>query len=136
MSRQYTFSKEERLCSKKAIDRLFEDGFSFFSHPFTVVWQPYQASSSLPARTGISVPKKNFKKAVDRNRIKRVTREAWRHQKKTLYNILEQHNMRIVIMLIYNGRELPSPDEMNKNIKKLINRLAVHLNSAEGKPAL
>ncbi|MEZ4999804.1 MAG: ribonuclease P protein component [Bacteroidales bacterium] len=123
----YTFSKAERLSSRKAITELFEDGNSFFYHPFTVVWRAAGGDNEFPARVGISVPKKTFKRAVDRNRIKRITREAWRHNKQTLYNFLNLHNKEVVIMLIYTGRELPSLKEMNERIEKLVAKFSLIL---------
>ncbi|GMT45255.1 MAG: ribonuclease P protein component [bacterium] len=76
-----TFTKEERLHEKKLIERLFKDGKSFFTFPFQVFFSPLKTTSRYPARVLISVPKRNFKRAVDRNRIKRLVREAYRRNK-------------------------------------------------------
>lgn len=127
----YTFSKAERLSSKKTITALFEDGNSFFYHPFTIVWKFSDGIQKFPAQMGISVPKRTFKRAVDRNRVKRITREAWRYNKQVLYNFLEQHNKTVVIMLIYSGRELPSLPEMNERIEKLVAKFSLILQQPE-----
>lgn len=120
----FTFSKRERLSSRKTIGLLFESGRSFYSHPFKVVWLEKECESRFPASVAISVPKKVFKRAVDRNRIKRVVRESWRHQKGNLYSQLEQEDLQIVIMLIFTARILPSQIEMNGMIEKLISKFS------------
>lgn len=127
INRGYTFSKQERLSSRKSIALLFEDGNSFFSYPFSVVWRYSESLPLSPAQVAISVPKKSFRRAVDRNRIKRITREAWRHQKGRLYNNLEQHNKQVVIMLIYAGKELPLQNDMNSQVEKLVTKFSLLL---------
>jgi len=126
-NRGYTFSKHERLSSRKSIAILFEDGHSFFSFPFTVVWRLCEPLPLTNAQAAISVPKKAFKRAVDRNRIKRITREAWRHHKHVLYNYLEQQDKHIVIMLVYAGKEMPSQEDMNIRIARLIEKISLLL---------
>ena len=70
--RKYTFGKEERLKSSIQIARLFASGYSVTKFPFKVFWDfTVTDDQNVPVRTAISVPKKNFKKAVDRNLIKR-----------------------------------------------------------------
>ena len=123
----FTFNKRERLSSRKTIGILFETGRSFYSHPFKVVWLEKECKSGFPVRVAISVPKKSFKRAVDRNRIKRVIRESWRFKKSTLYHHLEQKDVHIVIMLIFTARILPSQTEMNVMIEKLITKFSVVL---------
>jgi len=76
-----TFTKEERLHEKKLTEQLFKDGKSFFTFPFRVFFSPLKTSSRYPARVLVSVPKRNFKRAVDRNHIKRLVREAYRRNK-------------------------------------------------------
>ena len=77
-----TLGKTERLKSRKLIKKLFEEGISIKNYPFRLV---YIATETPPIKSSFSVPKRNFKKAVDRNRIKRLIKEAYRLEKKNLF---------------------------------------------------
>lgn len=84
---RYKLGKQARLKSRKAIDQLFKDGKSFTVFPFRVIYQFTKLPVSPDAfqlQAGFSVSKRHFKKAVDRNRIKRLMREAYRLQKNEL----------------------------------------------------
>ena len=116
------FSKSEKLCSHSVISKLLEEGNSFFCYPFTVIWMPENKSSRFPVQLAISVPRKSFKKAVHRNKIKRLVREAWRKNKHDLYSILEQQNYQLVIMLIYNGKDIPAYEKLVKAINTMISK--------------
>ena len=76
-----TFRKNERLCRKTSIDELFSKGQSFFVYPFKISWIIAQEDEGSPAQVLISVPKRNFKKAVKRNQIKRLIREVYRKER-------------------------------------------------------
>lgn len=92
---RFTFSKSERLSREKWIKELFEKGSSFYLYPFKVL---YAASpdQTLPHQVLISVSSRNFKRAVDRNRIKRRTREAYRTQKEIIANRPERGMFSVV----------------------------------------
>lgn len=83
----FELPKEERICSDKTIDSLFSDGDSCFKYPLRVVFKPRVEVAVSASRMLISVPKKRFKHAVDRNRIKRQVREAFRINKYLLTSI-------------------------------------------------
>ncbi|MBL7884304.1 MAG: ribonuclease P protein component [Bacteroidia bacterium] len=116
------FKKQERLCSKLSIDLLLEKGKSFNVQPFKIVWQLTE-SSTTPAKVLISVPKRNFKKAVDRNKLKRRIREAYRKNKESyLYNLL--NGKRINIMFVYIAKEQLEYKEIELKIKESLQRLS------------
>lgn len=77
----YTFKKEERLCSRKHLDLLFKNGSSFLLYPFRVSYLFVDQATDVPAQVVINVPKKRYKRAVDRNLLKRRIREAYRLNK-------------------------------------------------------
>jgi ribonuclease P protein component len=124
---RFTFRKSDRLKGVKSVALLFGDGKSFFSHPFRVVWNYSGTHPGIPSRTGISVPKRVFKRAVDRNRIKRIFRESWRQRKKSLDHRISEHNKEIDIMFIYTGREIPSAGSMDSYLDKVIAKFSLIL---------
>ncbi len=93
--RQHTFPKAERLTGKKNIEELFQKGSSFFLHPFLL---RYTVSSEKTHRLLISVSKKKFKRAVDRNLIKRRIREAYRLNKAGLAKTEKFYNLGIIYL--------------------------------------
>lgn len=103
MAKQFTLGKDERLKSRKAIDQLFKEGQRFSVPPFRVCYQ----FTAAELKFGITVSAKNFKKAVDRNRVKRLAREAWRLQKNELQQVLPEKNKGLDVFLIYTAKELP-----------------------------
>ena len=89
--RRYTFNKNERLCSKKLIERLFAGGNkSFPTFPLRVVYMPLSSEENIAdISILISVPKKRFKHTVKRNLVKRQIREAYRQHKYILLAVLK-----------------------------------------------
>src|SRR5436190_16664548 len=103
-SLRFTFGKEERLCSRKIIDDLFINGKSFNDFPFRALWMVSPLPSGQPLQVVFIVPKRNFKKAVDRNRIKRQMREIFRHHKHLLAETCQEVNKQVALVLIFNGK--------------------------------
>jgi ribonuclease P protein component len=124
MEKQFTLGKIERLKSRKLIEQLFSQGKKITVSPFRVYYL-HNESSTPPLQFGIGVSNKNFKRAVDRNRIKRSGREAWRLQKAILQQKLIEQNTQLNIFLIYTGKELPEYKDVYAVINKILNRLAV-----------
>jgi ribonuclease P protein component len=124
MAKQFTLGKEERLKSQKQIELLFSEGKKFSISPFRIHYL-FNELVNPPLLFGVGVSNKNFKKAVDRNRIKRLTREAWRLQKAILQQKLKEQNLQLNIFLIYTGKELPAYKDMYAVVNKILNKLAV-----------
>ena len=109
-----TLGKTERLKSKKLIKKLFEEGVSIKNFPFRLV---YITTEKPPIKSSFSVPKRNFKKAVDRNRIKRLIKEAYRLEKKNLFKTL---SFNCVFMITFLGKKEPTFSETQKKIGELL----------------
>ncbi len=101
----HTFHKQERLCSKKQIDLLFSKGKSQLSYPIKTMFLETPVSLQYPAQAMFVVPKRQFKKAHDRNKIKRRMREVYRLNKKIIYDIIEANGKKIIIAFIYVGKK-------------------------------
>lgn len=121
----YTFKKEERLCNKRLIDKLFHNGSSFLCYPYRVSWMLTDELPGHPAQVVFAVAKKRYKKAVDRNMVKRRTREAYRHYKQTLlYDQLTAADKQIVFSIGYIGKEIAGYDLFEKKMAKLLAQLS------------
>ena len=126
-----TFKKGEKLKSKKLIEQLFERGKRLKSFPIQLVYLEIDHKSDFLIQAGFSVPKKRFKKAVDRNRIKRLMREAYRLHKHKLPNITDLDTKKHIFMFIYMGSQMENCTTIEaqfliilKNIKqKLVKNL-------------
>jgi ribonuclease P protein component len=121
----YTFKKEERLCDKKLIEGLFHNGSSFLCYPFRVSWVLTDKPQSFAARVLISAPKKRFKRAVDRNLIKRRIREAYRlNKQQLLYDALVDAKKKIAFSIGYIGKEIADYELIEKKMQKLLTQLS------------
>ncbi|TPG62252.1 ribonuclease P protein component [Hymenobacter nivis] len=131
-TRRYTFPKEEHLCRKKLIDELFgKQSSSFGVYPLRIVWLPSEGPTGAPPQVLISVSKRGFKRAVDRNRLKRLIREAYRLNK---YQLLEHPGGHPVGVLgiIYTGKEKSALPLVEKKLISAFHRL---LGTAVPRPA-
>lgn len=120
-----TYSKAERLCSSILIENLFKSGSSFHKPPFKFVWLE-NSESNVPVKTVISVPKRLFKKAVERNRLKRMIREAYRKNKASLYDSLLEN--KIHLMIIFTGKSIIKYKDIEEKIIEGLQRLVKEIN--------
>lgn len=91
--------------------------------PYRILYLLRPAESSASLLFGAGVSAKNFKKAVDRNRIKRLTREAYRLQKKSLLEKVQEKKMQLDVFFIYTGKELPEWEDVYKKAGIAIGKL-------------
>jgi len=125
----YTFKKEERLCNKKLIDELFHKGSSFLCYPFKASWLIVDdAVQTVPAQILISVSKRRYKHAVDRNTVKRRLREVYRLNKQQhFYDLLATSNKKIILSIGYIGKQIESSELFDKKMVKLLKQLSEEL---------
>jgi ribonuclease P protein component len=115
---RFTFKKEEKLTSEKWIQELFEKGSSFYISPLKVIYLPHP-NQDLPNQVLISVPARNFKRAVDRNRIKRQMREAYRLHK---HELAGTHKW--LIAYIYSAKAMTSSAVIHEKLPLTFTRIS------------
>ncbi|WP_034042435.1 ribonuclease P protein component [Wocania ichthyoenteri] len=116
---KFTYNKKEKLKSKKLIDQLFTDGHSVSSYPLRLVYLQITFDDDVLIKTGISVSKRNFKTAVDRNRIKRLLRESYRLNKADFFNNLTTQH---AFMILYIGKDKPKFAQVETKMKHLFEK--------------
>ena len=116
---QLSFKKTERLKSRKAIEALFSEGKSFKKYPVKLFFLPKEDLKNT--QVGFAVPKRLFKSAVDRNRIKRQLREAYRLQKHVL---TDNNGKKFALLLLYLGKEKPQYAVIENALNVLLKKLS------------
>jgi ribonuclease P protein component len=129
MTRKNTLGKYERLKRRKAIEQLFRKGKHFSVFPLRVSYAfiPY-IETSLQA--GFSASSRSFGKSTDRNRIKRLMREAYRVQKHELQQATLQKDLKLALFFVYVGKELPDLATLSEKIGVILQRLTGIVNEA------
>lgn len=113
----FSYSKKEKLKSEKLIEQLFSEGKSVSAFPLRMVYLKTDFDDEVQFKTGVSVSKRNFKNAVDRNRIKRLLREAYRLNKACYFNnILGSY----ALMILYISKDGTDFDSIDKKMKLLL----------------
>ncbi len=116
-----TYSKKEKLKSKKCIEQLFSEGQSVSAYPLRLVFLKTEFNENIVAKTGVSVSKRCFKSAVDRNRIKRLLREVYRLNKVVYFNKIETQ---YAFMILYLGKDKPTFTQIESKMKLLFEKFS------------
>jgi ribonuclease P protein component len=123
MARLYGLDKKQKLKSRKLITEVFSRGKSFSVFPIRVSYLLKSSSETPGIQIGVSASKKNYKKAVDRNRIKRLLREAYRLQKNELFEMVKESEIQCSVFFLYTGKEIASFPEFMALMKKVLDQL-------------
>lgn len=125
---RYTLGKDEKLKSKIFIGQLFAGGKRVKKYPLQLIYLPINHDAEFPIKVGFSVPKRNVKLAVNRNRIKRLMREVYRKNK---HSFAENINKKYVFMFIYMSKEVPNYTDLELVIEELCNRFLTKITEDE-----
>src|SRR5450631_681713 len=120
---RYSLGKDDRLKSRKQIESLFKSGKKISLFPFRLLYSIETVQGKIKA--GFTVSSKNFPRAVDRNRIKRLSREAYRVQNTTLKARLTFNRQVIYLFFISTGREILSYEEISLSVKQILDKLVL-----------
>jgi ribonuclease P protein component len=123
MAKKFTLRASERLKGRKLMERVFKTGTRWNKYPLRVSYIIDDETVYGYIKFGCSAPVRNFKKAVDRNRVKRLMKEAFRLKKHLLVERLKQKNARLVIFVIYTAPGLPKFVTIKTAIDELVLKL-------------
>lgn len=123
MKPAFTLGRQERLKSRKLLEQLFRQGQTIFVHPLKVYYRAADLPAGIRLQAGFGVSSRTFKKAVDRNRIKRLMRESYRLQKSGLQAVIENSNARLAVFFLYTARELPEFGLIKEKMETVLERL-------------
>ncbi|MGE5944555.1 MAG: ribonuclease P protein component [Flavobacteriales bacterium] len=122
---KFTFNKKDKLKSKKLIEMLFTEGQSVTAYPLRLVYVNASFDDAVLVKAGVSVSKRHFKKAVDRNRIKRLLRESYRLNKPDYFNNITTS---YALMILYIGKDkstFPAVEtKMNQLFEKFLSKVS------------
>ncbi|AEA43404.1 ribonuclease P protein component [Fluviicola taffensis] len=124
-----SFGKPYKLCSRKTIDSLFQEGKQLRAFPLKLYYAESESEEKVPFQVVLSAPKRQFKRAHDRNYIKRLLKEVLRREKQSLEDVLNESGKKLSLFIIYTNKELPTYEEIERCIRKLIAKLIAELKS-------
>jgi ribonuclease P protein component len=133
MAKQFSYGREEKLKSRKLTEQLFSQGKSFTIFPLKVFYSqnpahlPVAEQPDFPVKTGVGASSRNFKKAADRNRIKRLLREAYRTEKAGLLDYAKTNQKQVAVFFLYIDKTLPEYSFIKSKMKPAISKLIKQL---------
>jgi len=122
LTKEFSYNKEEKLKGKKHLDRLFKSGKSFTVFPVKVFFV-FGGEQDNIIKTGVGVSSRHFKKAVHRNRIKRLLREAYRTEKLPLHTSLNKTEKKLAVFLLFIDKAMPEHALIKQKMQLCIQRL-------------
>lgn len=125
---KFSFNKKEKLKSKKLIEQLFANGQSVSVFPLRLVFMPTTFNDGVMAKAGVSVSKRQFKTAVDRNRIKRLMREVYRLNKTNYFNNISTS---YAFMILYIGKDKPTLTQIETRMNHLFEKFLKKVSETE-----
>ena len=120
---KYSFSKNERIKSNKEISRIFNCGIFLFSKNISLVYIHSEDTDLKFNQTAVSVPKKKFKSAVQRNKIKRLIKEAYRLNKSVIYDYSDKNNIFFKMIFVYRSKSIPTYKTIESEVIELLKKL-------------
>ena len=115
----FSFPKKERLTSKKRFQQLFEEGKQLTAFPLRMYYLPIQSNDEPKFKIAVVAPKRHFRSAVKRNRIKRLLRESYRHNKHRIFNNTKGQ---YALVFLYLGKEMPTFDLVERKMHALFKK--------------
>jgi ribonuclease P protein component len=126
----FSYNKKEKLKSRTQLEAIFASGKSFSVFPVKVFFIETDATQTESIKAGVGVSARHFKKAVQRNRIKRLLREAYRLEKQKLYTQLTEQQKQIAVFFLYVDKEMPAFEVVREKMKDCLAKLQTKLNPA------
>ena len=117
---QLSFCKQERLCGELRINKLFEQGKSFFVYPLRVCWMYLPDTEEAGVQIMVSVPKKKIRKAVHRNRARRLIKETYRLSKSSLQGEVQEKNGQLLLAFIWMSEKVPELKDLETKIHEAL----------------
>ena len=130
MPGDFSYNKKEKLKSKKQLDKIFESGKSFVIFPIRVLYDVPVAQDNI-IKTGVGVSSKHFKKATDRNRIKRLLRETYRTEKQPLHFYLNNNKKQVTVFLLFIDKVMPQYTLLKVKMQLCIQQLIKDLHEMD-----
>jgi ribonuclease P protein component len=127
LAKTFTYNKKEKLKSRKQLEALFSKGRTFLHFPVKVFYMLPETPLDNVVKAGVGAGSRQFKKAVQRNRIKRLLREAYRLNKQPLHRFLQTHKRQLVVFLLYIDKQMPQNNSIQAKMPVILERLVSEL---------
>lgn len=124
-----SFGKKEKLKSKILITQLFEEGKGISVYPLKLIYLSTE-KQEISIKSAVTVSKRNFKSAVDRNRIKRLLRESYRRNKAEVFNNTDAN---FAFLFLYLGKDMPTFEQLDHKMKLILNKFKLQIDEKNSK---
>lgn len=131
IAKGFGFSKPEKLKKKAVIDDIFLKGKAIQKNSFAFLYLEQSNTAEVPVQAMFAVSKRNFKHATDRNRVKRLMREAWRTQKSLVYQKAMAQQKQYAVCVMFKGKEIPEFTVVQLTVKELLERFCKSISTPQ-----